>query len=692
MESDAKKSEAFQPYNILPLEARGVSDAILNFPEVIAARVALQCPALQFSSEMRSPLQKWDVLDVLQLAFGFQHDNVRNQREHLVLLLANGQTQLGGMPGPSEQGLHVDVINKLCTRVLGNYEKWCHYIRKQPVHARRNSSEEKVAFLSLYFLIWGEAANVRFLPEALCYIFHNMGSEFALMLDNKRVEEAVSCKSDNGQSFLDQIVTPLYIALKAEASNGGKSGHSKWRNYDDFNEFFWSYSCFKELGWPMNYKSTFFGNAMDVQGSRRRRLGKTSFVEHRTFLHLYHSFLRTWILLILMFQGLTIIAFTEGFNRQRLKILLSLGLTYFVMKLIESALDLILMVGAYTSSRGNAITRIFSQFVFFGGCTGGFFFLYLKMMLEDDARSTFFNIYLLALGIFVALQLIISFFLHIPALRKQAEKSDRIKCFEAIKWLYQERYFVGRGLFESPPDYLRYVIFWIAVLGCKFTFSFFLQIKPLVDATTAITSFEDVIVYTWHDFFSKSKFLSNFFLCMLKLPRTLLQALQAAAVCLLLLQSAAAANPNLFLMRAWFVTTQFRIAQYALAVGFLDVGSGGFLLQLQIIIVVNFFEMSIRESLNVAMLYFADNHNALAVLFLWAPVVVIYLLDISVWYTIISAVLGGLLGARDRLGEIRSPEMFRNRFESFPEGFVNSLEHRKSIESRTEIPEVDQNL
>lgn len=35
-------------------------------------------------------------------------------------------------------------------------------------------------------------------------------------------------------------------------------------------------------------------------GSQHR--GKTSFVEHRTFLHLYHSFHRLWIFLFMMFQ------------------------------------------------------------------------------------------------------------------------------------------------------------------------------------------------------------------------------------------------------------------------------------------------------------------------------------------------------------------------------------------------------
>lgn len=591
MESDAKKSEAFKPYNIIPLEAHGVADDLLNFYEVKAARLALEYSALGFSEDIRNPPpRKWDVLDALKIAFGFQHDNVRNQREHLVMLLANGQSQLGDFSEATQQGLHVEVINKLCSKLLGNYEKWCFYVRKEPVHKRWDSFKEaKIALVSLYLLIWGEAANVRFLPEGICYIFHNMAFELSGMLDRKCIEESVSCKSDDGrQSFLDKIITPLYNALKAEAtkSNGGKTGHSKWRNYDDFNEFFWSHSCFKELGWPMIYTSPFFGNARNSEGSRRRPLGKTSFVEHRTFLHLYHSFLRTWILLIMMLQGLTIIAFTPSFNLRRVKILLSLGLTYFVMKLVESILDIVLMFGAYTSSRGNAINRIFAQLIFFGGCSGGFFYLYLKMMLEDTSSSLFLKIYLLALGTYAALQLIISFILHVPFLRTQAEKSDSIRFFEAIKWLYQERYFVGRGLFERPRDYIRYVLFWMVVLGCKFTFSYFLQIKPLVNATKAITAFgEDQINYTWHDFFSK------------------------------------------------------------------------------------------------------NNHNAFAVLFLWAPVVLIYLLDISVWYTILSAVWGGLLGARDRLGEIRSPEMLRNRFETFPEGFLNSLEQENPTVIRTETSE-----
>lgn len=36
------------------------------------------------------------------------------------------------------------------------------------------NKNRKIILVALYFLIWGEAANVRFLPECLCYIFHNV--------------------------------------------------------------------------------------------------------------------------------------------------------------------------------------------------------------------------------------------------------------------------------------------------------------------------------------------------------------------------------------------------------------------------------------------------------------------------------------------------------------------------------------
>ena len=36
--------------------------------------------------------------------------------------------------------------------------------------------QRKLLYMGLYLLIWGEAANVRFMPECLCYIFHNVST------------------------------------------------------------------------------------------------------------------------------------------------------------------------------------------------------------------------------------------------------------------------------------------------------------------------------------------------------------------------------------------------------------------------------------------------------------------------------------------------------------------------------------
>ncbi|KAL8517452.1 hypothetical protein ACS0TY_015625 [Phlomoides rotata] len=48
-------------------------------------------------------------------------------------------------------------------------------------------------------------------------------------------------------------------------------------------------------------------------------------------------------------------------------------------------------------------------------------------------------------------------------------------------------------------------------------------------------------------------------------------------------------------------------------------------------------------------------------------------MDIHIWYTILSAIYGAVMGARAHLGEIRSIEMVHKRFKSFPEAFVRNL-------------------
>ncbi|EMS56501.1 Callose synthase 9 [Triticum urartu] len=238
MQKDAARTEDVVAYNIIPLDSLSTTNLIVTFPEVRAAISSLQyhrdLPRLPNTISVPDARNS-DMLDLLHCVFGFQKDNVSNQREHIVHLLANEQSRLGKLSGSEPLARELEVI-----------------------------------------------------------------------MQKQTAEPAGSCISNDGVSFLDQVIYPLYEIVAAEAGNNdnGRAAHSAWRNYDDFNEFFWSEKCF-QLGWPWKLSNPFFSKPnRKEQGliSRNHHYGKTSFVEHRTFLHLYHSFHRLWMFLLLMFQ------------------------------------------------------------------------------------------------------------------------------------------------------------------------------------------------------------------------------------------------------------------------------------------------------------------------------------------------------------------------------------------------------
>ncbi|KAI5664996.1 hypothetical protein M9H77_24319 [Catharanthus roseus] len=571
--SDATLSAELKPYNIVPLEVPSLTNAIGFFPEIRGSISAIkyteQFPRLPADFEI-SGQRDMDMFDLLEYVFGFQKDNIRNQRENVVLALANAQSRLG-LPDGADPKIDEKAIKEVFLKVLDNYIKWCRYLRIRLVYNSLEAinRDRKLFLLSLYYCIWGEAANVRFLPECICYIFHHMARELDAILDHGEAHPAPSCANENGSaSFLEQIIRPIYDTVREEAArnSNGKASHSEWRNYDDFNEYFWSPACF-ELSWPLKKESAFL-----LKPKKGKRTGKSTFVEHRTFLHLYRSFHRMWMFLIIMFQALAIIAFNDGrINLDTFKSVLSVGPTFAIMNFVESCLDVLLMFGAYTTARGMAISRLFIRFFWWGLSSAFVVYVYIRVLQErhENANSLYFRIYVLVLGVYAGLRLVLALFMKIPACHTFSEMTDQ-SFFQFFKWIYQERYFVGRGLVEKATDYMRYVLFWLVIFLSKFTFAYFLQIRPLVQPTNIIVNLPS-LRYSWHDFVSK------------------------------------------------------------------------------------------------------DNNNALTVASLWAPVIAIYLMDIHIWYTLLSAIVGAVMGARLRLGEIRSIEMVHKRFESFPEAFVKNL-------------------
>eukprot|EP00253_Pinus_taeda_P014469 PITA_14469 len=263
MQSDAAMTEEISAYNIVPLDAPAITNAIGYFPEVKAAVAALRLSRdmPQLPDDFPKPQQRsLDIFDLLQYVFGFQKDNINNQREHILLLIANAQARYS-VPEGVELSVDEAPIQEVFTKALDNYIKWCKYLRRRPVWISLDAlnKEKKLMLIALYYLIWGEAANVRYLPECICYIFHNMARELEEISQQRLAQQAKCCIGENGVSFLQQIISPVYGIIAAEAGNNdnGKASHSAWRNYDDFNEYFWSPNCF-EIDWPWNMDAKFF--------------------------------------------------------------------------------------------------------------------------------------------------------------------------------------------------------------------------------------------------------------------------------------------------------------------------------------------------------------------------------------------------------------------------------------------------
>ncbi|KAL6134089.1 hypothetical protein ACLB2K_066322 [Fragaria x ananassa] len=306
-----------EPYNIIPVHNLLADHPSLRFPEVRAAASSLRA----VGNLRRPPYAQWrphmDLLDWLALFFGFQYDNVRNQREHIVLHLANAQMRLNPPPDNIDT-LDAAVLRKFRKKLLLNYTNWCSYLGKKSNiwisdHRRDAASDHRreLLYVSLYLLIWGEAANLRFVPECLCYIFHNMAMELNKILEDyidESTGQPVMPSVSGENAFLNCVVKPIYDTIRAEVegSKNGTAPHSVWRNYDDINEYFWSKRCFDKLKWPVDVGSNFF-----VTNTESKHVGKTGFVEQRSFWNLFRSFDKLWIMLLLFLQAAIIVAWEE---------------------------------------------------------------------------------------------------------------------------------------------------------------------------------------------------------------------------------------------------------------------------------------------------------------------------------------------------------------------------------------------
>ncbi|KAI9164724.1 hypothetical protein LWI28_000822 [Acer negundo] len=289
-----EKKEIYAPYNILPLDAAGASQSIMQLEEVKAAVAALwNTRGLNWPGAFEPQRQKagdLDILDWLRAMFGFQRDNVRNQREHLILLFANNHIRLHPKPEP---------LNKMA------------------------------------------------------YELHGLLAGNVSIVTGENIKPSYG---GDDEAFLRKVITPIYRVIDKEAkkSKDGKASNTDWCNYDDLNEYFWSSDCFS-LGWPMRDDGDFFKSTREGRKGfkgKSRCTGKSNFVESRTFWHIFRSYDRLWTFYILGLQAMLIVAWTgvspiEIFQKKTLFYLSSIFITAAVLRLLQSILDLVLNFPGY---------------------------------------------------------------------------------------------------------------------------------------------------------------------------------------------------------------------------------------------------------------------------------------------------------------------------------------------------------
>ncbi|WZZ56681.1 hypothetical protein YC2023_056788 [Brassica napus] len=495
-----RKKDHYEHYNILPLDAGGAKTAIMELPEIkVAIRAVsnvenLPRPRLRSSSTNPDQVEREetrsfnDILEWLALVFGFQRGNVANQREHLILLLANVDVRKRDLENYDE--LKPSTVRKLMDKYFKNYRSWCKYLRCESFlrfPPGCNEQQLSLAYIGLYLLIWGEASNIRFMPECLCYIFHKMADEVhGILFSNVYpvTGDTYEAGAPDDEAFLRNVITPIYQVLRKEVRRNkmGKASHSKWRNYDDLNEYFWDKRCFR-LGWPMKPEADFFIHTDEI-------------AQHPN---------ETMMIVAWSPSGSILAIFEEDVFLN----VLTIFITSAFLNLLQATLDIILSFGAWKSLKFSQILRFITKFLMAAMWAIILPIAYSKSVQNPTGLIKFFSswvqswphqtLYNYAIALYVLPNILAAVFFLLPPLRRIMERSN-MRIVTLIMWWAQPKLYVGRGMHEEMFALFKYTFFWVMLLLSKLAFSFYVEILPLVKPTKLIWDMSGVN-YQWHEFF-----------------------------------------------------------------------------------------------------------------------------------------------------------------------------------------------
>ncbi|KAL1948262.1 hypothetical protein VTO73DRAFT_12337 [Trametes versicolor] len=299
-------------------------------------------PYPAWSSERQIPLSKEEIEDIfldLTQKFGFQRDSMRNMFDFVMQLLDSRASRMS--PNQALLTLHADYIGGQ----HANYRKWYfaaqldlddaigqtqnpglsrlrsqkrqtkgHKAAERQLHgaldrwrqAMNNMSQyDRMRQIALWLLLWGEAAQVRFVPECLCFIFKCADDYYRSPECQSRVDPVPE------GLYLHAVVKPLYRFIRDQGYEvvDGKfvrkeRDHDQIIGYDDVNQLFWYPEGIARI--VLTDKS----RLVDLPPAQRfmkfdrvdwNRVFFKTYYEKRSFGHLLVNFNRIWVIHISMY-------------------------------------------------------------------------------------------------------------------------------------------------------------------------------------------------------------------------------------------------------------------------------------------------------------------------------------------------------------------------------------------------------
>ncbi len=175
--------------------------------------------------------------------------------------------------------------------------KVADYKWKMRMHAL--DAKKKVEQIALYLLIWGEANQVRFLPECICFIYK-------CAFDYMRSEDYKGTLPEF--YFLDNVITPIYQFIRDQIYTVGGNGklirkekdHKDIIGYDDINQLFWYPEGIERLKLKESEE-----RIVDLRISLRylrlkdidwKKACYKTYKEKRTWMHVATNFNRIWVI------------------------------------------------------------------------------------------------------------------------------------------------------------------------------------------------------------------------------------------------------------------------------------------------------------------------------------------------------------------------------------------------------------